>query len=60
MASPDLRSAVRTGAAHLETMAAELAALEAAGRVTEPGYADLQHRYEASAATPSICASMPR
>ena len=47
MASPDLRSAVRTGAAHLETMAAELAALEAAGRVTEPGYADLQHRYEA-------------
>src|SRR4249919_962579 len=38
MAAADLRSAVRTGAAHLETMATELAALEAAGRVTEPAY----------------------
>ncbi|MEJ7749131.1 MAG: ABC-F family ATP-binding cassette domain-containing protein [Candidatus Limnocylindrales bacterium] len=46
MASPDLRAAVRTGAAHLETMAAELVALERDGRVTEPGYADLQHRFE--------------
>jgi ATP-binding cassette subfamily F protein 3 len=46
MASPDLRTAVRAGAAHLEAMAAELASLEASGRVTEPAYADLQHRYE--------------
>src|SRR5436190_5194290 len=35
MAAPDLRSAVRHGAAHLETMAAELHALEQAGRVEE-------------------------
>jgi ATPase subunit of ABC transporter with duplicated ATPase domains len=46
MAAPDLRAAVRAGAAHLESMAEELAALERAGRVTESGYADLQHRYE--------------
>jgi len=46
MASTDLRAAVRTGAAHLEAMATELAALEAAGRVTEHVYADLQHRFE--------------
>ena len=46
MASPDLRAAVRAGAAHLETMAVELMALERAGRVTETAYADLQHRYE--------------
>ena len=46
MASLDLRSAVRSGAAHLEAMATELAELERAGRVTEPAYADLQHRYE--------------
>jgi ATP-binding cassette subfamily F protein 3 len=46
MASPDLRAAVRAGAAHLEAMAAELAELEQSGRVTEAAYADLQHRYE--------------
>ena len=46
MAAPDLRSAVRTGAAHLDTMAAELADLERAHRVTDHVYADLQHRYE--------------
>ena len=46
MAAPDLRTAVRTGAAHLDAMAAELAELERAHRVTEPAYADLQHRYE--------------
>jgi energy-coupling factor transporter ATP-binding protein EcfA2 len=46
MAAPDLRTAVRTGASHLETMATELAALEAAGRVTEPAYADLQHQFD--------------
>jgi ATP-binding cassette subfamily F protein 3 len=46
MASPDLRAAVRAGAAHLEEMAQELGALETSGRVTDPRYADLQHRYE--------------
>jgi ATP-binding cassette subfamily F protein 3 len=46
MAAPDLRTAVRAGAAHLEAMAAELATLEHAGRVTDPGYADLQHRFD--------------
>ncbi len=46
MAAPDLRTAVRAGAVHLEAMAAELAALEATGRVTDPAYADLQHRYD--------------
>ncbi len=46
MAAPDLRTAVRTGAAHLESMAEQLAVLEHAGHVTDPAYADLQHRYE--------------
>jgi ATP-binding cassette subfamily F protein 3 len=46
MAAPDLRTAVRAGAVHLEAMAAELASLEATGRVTDPAYADLQHRYD--------------
>ncbi len=46
MASPNLRMAVRTGAAHLDRMAEELAAFERDGRVTEPAYADLQHRFE--------------
>ena len=46
MASPDLRAAVRSGAAHLETMAAELAEHERAGQVTGSAYAELQHRYE--------------
>jgi ATP-binding cassette subfamily F protein 3 len=46
MAAPDLRTAVRAGATHLETMAAELAALEAAGHVTDPAYADLQHQFD--------------
>ena len=46
MAAPDLRSAVRSGAGHLDAMAAELAALERDGRVTEPAYADLQHRFD--------------
>ncbi len=47
MAAPDLRTAVRAGAAHLDGMAAELANLEAAGHVTDPHYAELQHRFEA-------------
>jgi ATP-binding cassette subfamily F protein 3 len=46
MASPDLRAAVRSGAAHLEAMAADLAEHERAGRVTGAAYAELQHRYE--------------
>ncbi len=46
MASLDLRTAVRSGAAHLEAMATELAAFERDGRVTETAYAELQHRYE--------------
>ena len=36
MAAPDLRAAVRAGAAHLDTMAAELATLRAGARVEEP------------------------
>jgi ATP-binding cassette subfamily F protein 3 len=46
MAAPDLRTAVRAGAAHLEAMAAQLAGYELAGRVTEAAYADLQHRFD--------------
>ena len=46
MAAPDLRTAVRTGAAHLDAMAEELAAYERDGRVAHSGYADLQHRFE--------------
>jgi ATP-binding cassette subfamily F protein 3 len=46
MASPDLRTAVRTGAAHLDRMAERLAALERDGRVAEPGYSELLHEFE--------------
>ena len=46
MAAADLRSAVRAGAAHLERMADELAALEREHLATEPRYAELQHRFE--------------
>ena len=46
MASADLRTAVRTGAAHLDRMAERLAAMERDGRVTDPAYSDLQHQYE--------------
>jgi len=46
MAAPDLRAAVRQGAGHLDAMAAELADLERDNRVTEPAYAELQHRFE--------------
>jgi ATP-binding cassette, subfamily F, member 3 len=46
MAARDLRSAVREGAAHLERMAGELAALERDHRAAEPRYAELQHRFE--------------
>ena len=46
MAAPSLRTAVRAGAAHLETMAEALAAFERDGRVTDSAYADLQHQFE--------------
>jgi ATP-binding cassette subfamily F protein 3 len=46
MAAPDLRAAVRHGAAHLETMAVELARLEHEGHAAGHHYADLQHRFE--------------
>jgi ATP-binding cassette subfamily F protein 3 len=46
MAAPDLRTAVRAGAAHLDAMAEQLAAFERDGHVTDARYADLQHRYE--------------
>jgi len=47
MASPDLRSAVRAGAAHLERMEGELRALELAHVTTEPQYERIQHEFEA-------------
>jgi ATP-binding cassette, subfamily F, member 3 len=47
MSAPDVRTAVRHGAAHLEAMAAELEAMEHANRTTEPAYEALQHRFEA-------------
>ena len=46
MAAPDLRSAVRHGAAHLERMEAELATMEHGGRAGEPAYADLRGRFD--------------
>ena len=46
MSAPDVRTAVRHGAAPLEAMAAELEALEHAGRAAEPAYEALQHRFE--------------
>jgi len=46
MSAPDLRTAARTGAAHLDRMAEDLAALERDHRTTEAVYADLQHRFE--------------
>ena len=46
MASPDLRQAVRTGAAHLDRMADRLAALEHDGHAGDREYAELQHEFE--------------
>jgi ATP-binding cassette, subfamily F, member 3 len=46
MAAPDLRAAVRHGAAHLEAMAVELEQLEHAGHAGGARYADLQHRFD--------------
>ena len=45
MASTDLRSAVRTGRP-TDQMALELAAMERDHQVTEPAYAELQHRFD--------------
>jgi ATP-binding cassette, subfamily F, member 3 len=47
MAAPDVRTAVRHGAAGLESMAAELAALEQGGHAAGRAYEALQHRFEA-------------
>jgi ATP-binding cassette subfamily F protein 3 len=46
MAAPDLRTAVRHGAAELERMSDELAAMEREHRVTDAAYAELQHRFD--------------
>jgi ATP-binding cassette subfamily F protein 3 len=46
MASPDLRTAVRSAAADLIDLGARLRELEHAHRVEEPLYAELQHRFE--------------
>jgi ATP-binding cassette subfamily F protein 3 len=46
MAAPDLRTAVRTGAAHLDAMADDLGAYERDGRVGEVAYSNLQHQFE--------------
>ncbi len=46
MSAPDLRAAVRHGAAHLETMAVELEKLEHSGHAGGNRYADLQHRFD--------------
>ncbi len=46
MTATDLRSAVRHGAAHLERMAEQLAALEHGGHAAGPEYEELQHRFE--------------
>jgi ATP-binding cassette subfamily F protein 3 len=47
MAAPDVRTAVRHGAAVLEAMGRDLEVLEHAGRAAEPEYETLQHRFEA-------------
>jgi ATP-binding cassette subfamily F protein 3 len=46
MASTDLRTAVRSGASHLDAMAERLAELERTGRVGEPAYAELLHEFD--------------
>ena len=46
MTAPDLRSAVRRGAAHLERMAEQLSELEHGGHAAGPQYEELQHRFE--------------
>ncbi len=46
MAAPNLRTAVRHGAVHLEHMAEELATLERDHLAGDPEYAELQHRFD--------------
>jgi ATP-binding cassette, subfamily F, member 3 len=46
MSAPDLRAAVRHGAAHLEKMADELERLEHSGHAGGSHYAELQHRFD--------------
>ena len=46
MAAPDLRAAVRHGAAHLEVMAVDLARMEHEGHAAGTDYAELQHRFD--------------
>jgi ATP-binding cassette subfamily F protein 3 len=46
MSAPDLRAAVRHGAAHLEAMALELERLEHEGHAGDTHYANLQHRFD--------------
>ena len=46
MTAPDLRAAVRHGAAHLERMAEKLTVLEHAGHAAGAEYEELQHRFE--------------
>ncbi len=46
MAAPDLRAAVRHGAAHLERMGVELERLERDGHAGGHDYAELQHRFD--------------
>ena len=46
MTAPDLRAAVRHGAAHLEAMADRLEHLEHGGHAAGHEYSELQHRFE--------------
>src|SRR5262245_25515220 len=46
MAAPDLRSAVRAGASHLDALASRLAEYEREHRVEDAAYADLQHEFD--------------
>ncbi len=46
MSAPDLRRAVRRGAADLEELEADLLAMESAGRAGESDYADARHRFD--------------
>jgi ATP-binding cassette, subfamily F, member 3 len=46
MAAPDLRSAVRAGASHLDAIAERLADFEREHRVEDRAYADLQHEFD--------------
>jgi ATP-binding cassette subfamily F protein 3 len=49
MAAPDIRTAVRAGAADVEALENRLAVMETAGAaaVASPAYAELRHRFEA-------------